>query len=227
MAIDDFHPYLADFLGDDGRTAALLLDFDGTLAPLVAQPEQATLPQPTKEILHRLSQLPNVFLAVISGRAVEDVRERVGLPGITYAGNHGLDIVYPDKHQVGQYRHQCECIIESALYLAYDSFQFSPSLPDDVMERSQALAKRIEAECCRDGASLENKGVILAYHYRNVEEQKRDQLVCLVKQLIKSAGFRVGLAKCAVESRPQLNWGKGRAAFHILNTHFGQDWTDR
>ena len=84
----------------DKCTVALLLDFDGTLSPLVSKPELAALPKKTKTILERLVKLPNVFIAVISGRGLEDVMEKVGIPQITYAGNHGLDILFPDKTKV-------------------------------------------------------------------------------------------------------------------------------
>lgn len=52
--------------------------------------------QETEEILKRLSKNANIFMAIISGRSVNDVRERVGLSQIVYAGNHGLEISYPD-----------------------------------------------------------------------------------------------------------------------------------
>jgi len=50
-----------------------------------------------------LSQLPNVFIGIVSGRGVEDVMSKVGIPGITYAGNHGLNIIHPDQSTVRVY----------------------------------------------------------------------------------------------------------------------------
>lgn len=75
---------------------ALLLDYDGTLAPIAPHPDLATLPVETKNILQRLSNISDVYIAVISGRSVENVRDMVGIEGITYAGNHGLEILHPD-----------------------------------------------------------------------------------------------------------------------------------
>jgi len=199
LTVDDFQIFLGDFLTDK-CTVALLLDFDGTLSPLVSKPELAALPKKTKTILERLVKLPNVFIAVISGRGLEDVMKKVGIPQITYAGNHGLDILFPDKTK------------------------FSPPLPENVMENSQRLAKQIEVECCNEGATLENKGAILTFHYRNVPEDKKEPLVARVKELIVNAGFKIGLSKCAVESKPQVFWDKGRAAYHILNQQFGDNW---
>lgn len=75
---------------------ALLLDYDGTLAPIAPHPDLATLPPETKNVLQRLSNIPDVYIAVISGRGVENVKDMVGIEGITYAGNHGLEILHPD-----------------------------------------------------------------------------------------------------------------------------------
>jgi trehalose-phosphatase len=50
----------------------------------------------TQNVLKRLSENDKIFMAIISGRAVEDVRQRVGINGIIYAGNHGLEISYPN-----------------------------------------------------------------------------------------------------------------------------------
>ncbi len=47
-------------------------------------------------MLERLANNPDVFIAVISGRSVNNVKDMVGIDGITYAGNHGLEILHPD-----------------------------------------------------------------------------------------------------------------------------------
>ena len=54
----------------------------------------------TKQILERLSKMPDVFMGIITGRSISDIKQKVGIPGITYAGNHGLDIVHPDGTKV-------------------------------------------------------------------------------------------------------------------------------
>lgn len=77
-----------------GERIALLLDYDGTLAPLASHPSLTVMEPDSEAALNQLSTLPNVFLAVISGRAANDVREKVAINNITYAGNHGLDILY-------------------------------------------------------------------------------------------------------------------------------------
>ena len=73
-----------------------MLDYDGTLAPIALRPDLATLPPETKNVLQRLSNISDVYIAIISGRGVENVKNMVGIEGITYAGNHGLEILHPD-----------------------------------------------------------------------------------------------------------------------------------
>jgi trehalose 6-phosphate synthase/phosphatase len=75
---------------------ALLLDYDGTLAPIAPHPDLAYLPIETKNVLQRLSRNPDVYIAIISGRNVENVKKMVGIEGITYAGNHGIQISHAD-----------------------------------------------------------------------------------------------------------------------------------
>jgi trehalose 6-phosphate synthase/phosphatase len=72
------------------------LDYDGTLAPIAPHPDLAVLPPETKKVLQRLSHHSDVYVAIISGRNVENVKKMVGIEGITYAGNHGLEILHPD-----------------------------------------------------------------------------------------------------------------------------------
>src|SRR5687767_7147054 len=70
-------------------------DFDGTLAPIVPHPEDARLPGATRGLMRRIAACDDILFAVISGRELEDVRTRVGLDTLLYAGNHGLEIHAP------------------------------------------------------------------------------------------------------------------------------------
>jgi trehalose 6-phosphate phosphatase len=71
--------------------AGLFLDFDGVLAPIVERPEDAAPPQETRAELQRLVGR-YALVAVVSGRASEDVRERVGVDGVVCVGSHGLEL---------------------------------------------------------------------------------------------------------------------------------------
>jgi trehalose-phosphatase len=71
--------------------AGIFLDFDGVLAPIVSRPEDAYPPAETRIELERLVAR-YALVGVVSGRAGEDVRARVGVDGIVYVGSHGLEL---------------------------------------------------------------------------------------------------------------------------------------
>jgi trehalose 6-phosphate phosphatase len=69
------------------------IDFDGTLAPIVDHPDDAVPDREALEVLKDLANRPNVEVAVVSGRALDDLRLRLGdVPGATFVGEHGNDI---------------------------------------------------------------------------------------------------------------------------------------
>lgn len=85
-------PDLLRALAADPPATALLLDVDGTLAPIVARPADAAVPDATRVELRRLHRRYGL-VACISGRPGEDAQRVVGLPELTYVGEHGLELV--------------------------------------------------------------------------------------------------------------------------------------
>ncbi len=78
----------------NGRRPMVCLDFDGTLSEIVSDPDSAILVDGAAEALEKLAtQCP---VAILSGRDLADIRQRVGLPGIWYAGSHGFELIGPD-----------------------------------------------------------------------------------------------------------------------------------
>ncbi len=125
----------------------LFLDYDGTLTPIVSRPELALCPQEVKALLEELRDSPNVLLAIISGRSLEDIREKVGIPGIIYVGSHGLDIQNP----AGVHKKK-----------------LSPPREKELRKIIQTLEKSFGKI---PGILFEDKGPILAIHYRNVAQK--------------------------------------------------------
>jgi trehalose 6-phosphate phosphatase len=78
-------------LAEDPPQAAILLDVDGVLAPIVLRPNDAGVPEQTREQLRRL-HARYALVACVSGRAGDDARAVVGVPELTYVGNHGLEL---------------------------------------------------------------------------------------------------------------------------------------
>lgn len=91
----DFDAYLENFVGDN-KNLALLLDYDGTLAPIAPHPNLTQMADDTTLALKRIAGNSRIFTAAISGRGVDNVKAKLGLEGVVCAGNHGLEILYPN-----------------------------------------------------------------------------------------------------------------------------------
>src|SRR5207302_6998019 len=128
-------------------TVALFLDYDGTLTPLARRPDDAVLPEGTRRALEQAGRTPNLDTVIVSGRALSDIRERVGVPGLTYVGNHGFEI---DGPGIG-FRHA-----------AVDRFAADVA----------AAAADLEALAV-PGALVEPKQATVSYHLRGVEPRLR------------------------------------------------------
>nr|CAD7257546.1 unnamed protein product [Timema shepardi] len=202
VTLDDFNDYLENYVGNKHKLA-LLLDYDGTLAPLAHHPDLAVIPPETKNIIERLANFPDVYIAIISGRNVNNVKEMVGIEGITYAGNHGLEILHPDGSK------------------------FVHPMPVEYENNVKTLLKDLQDKVCKQGAWVENKGALLTFHYRETPVNIRPDMVAEAKKMIKDAGFLAGQAHCAIEAKPPVEWDKGRASLYILRTQFGVDWSER
>jgi len=202
VTMDDFEDYLAKYVGSTCKLA-LLLDYDGTLAPICPHPDLAVLPPEAKRVLERLSHMPDVYIAVVSGRNVDNVKEMVGIEDITYAGNHGLEILHPD------------------------GTKFVHPMPLAYEEKVRTLLKQLQEELTHGGAWVENKGAVLTFHYREVPIMERPELIRKVHAMMVENGFSVGHGHCVLEARPPVLWNKGRASIYILRTAFGVDWHER
>lgn len=195
----DFDLWLGDFLRE--RPLALFLDFDGTLAPIVDHPDKATLPDATRRALERCAARDDTEIAIISGRGLRDVAERTGLSGLTYAGNHGLEIEGPGLPH----------------FIQEDVPHF--------IERTGELAK-VLSDLDTPGVFVEAKGASLTVHYRRVEEARRPELIERVEAMIREAGYQKRDALLALEARPPIGWDKGHAVLHVLRTRFGPAWSE-
>jgi trehalose 6-phosphate phosphatase len=178
------------------KTILLFLDYDGTLAPIAPTPEEAILPRENKLLLERLVKIPSFQLVVISGRALSDVKHMVGVKGIVYSGNHGWEIEGVDIHFESLLSPEISALMESIKY---------------------ELAARLSDI---QGAFIEDKGVTLSVHYRQVPQDKE----LLVKRLShqtwqnyeRQNRIRISPGKKVLEVRPPVDWDKGKAALWIL-----------
>lgn len=174
-----------------GRRLALFLDYDGTLSPIVSRPERALLAPGTRALLRRLAR--RVPVAIVSGRALQDLRPLVDVEELAYAGNHGLEIRGPEgrlAHDAGR---------DFAGALAGARAQLAP-----VVERVP-------------GAWLEDKGATLSVHYRQAPDDREGELAAAVaRELAPFPRLRLHRGKKVLEVRPAVDWHKGEAVLWLL-----------
>ncbi|XP_016964689.1 uncharacterized protein LOC108034326 isoform X2 [Drosophila biarmipes] len=197
--LEGFEANLPGYLNSQ-LPVAVLLDYDGTLAPIADNPAKTKMPVELEAILHKIAKHPQVFLAVISGRGLKDVQKQVNIDGITYAGNHGLEIEYPDGS-----RHDYE-------------------LPTEIQKNYTDMVRELKEKVERNGAWVEDKKVSLTYHYRDTPVELKDELKKKASDICQKFGFRANQAHEAIEAKPPVNWNKGEAALYILKQKFGDKW---
>jgi trehalose 6-phosphate phosphatase len=84
-------------LAADPQRAAILLDVDGVLAPIVLRPEDAHVPTETRAEVERLADRYSL-VACVSGRTSADAERIVGVPAVVYVGSHGLELAPEAEH---------------------------------------------------------------------------------------------------------------------------------
>lgn len=170
----------------------LFSDYDGTLTPIVNRPADARLPEDTRATLTTLSRCERVRVAILSGRSLEDLRTRIGISGLIYAGNHGLEISGPHLH-----------FSEPAAEAARESLRRIT----DKLIRSLSPVK---------GVWVEHKGLTTSVHFRMVRDSEQVMVIHLVEEVTKeSSGFRITEGRKVREIRPAVEWNKGKAALWI------------
>jgi len=181
-----------------GQTLAIFLDYDGTLTPIVDNPDEAQISEDMRRIVERLSK--KFTVALVTGRKIETIKEFMKLDSLYYAGSHGFDIRGPGDSSVKEVAAE----YEPALRKVY-----------------QKLSQQIQAF---DRALVENNKYSISVHYRNCEPSLVPDIEKLVdSQIAEHPAMLVKThGKMVFEIRPKLDWHKGRAVDYLLQTIFGE-----
>ncbi len=174
----------------------LLLDYDGTLTPIVETPIKAIIHKDTKGLLEKLSRSPYCKIGIISGRKLEDIKNIVGIDGIIYAGNHGLEIEGPK--------------------IKFES-KVSPRLKSIIRNIAADMQKRLSGI---KGALIEDKRLTLSIHYRLVSKKDMpvfDKIVSEVTNPYRVCDkIKVNFGKKVYEIKPPVKWDKGKVTLWFL-----------
>ena len=174
------------------RRPAVFFDFDGTLSDIVNDPDAATLTPGAGEALQKLAARCPV--AVLSGRDLADVTERIGLPGIWYAGSHGFELTAPDGTH-----HQNDAA--------------AAAIP--VLE--QAAAELRDQLGSIPGVVVEHKRFGVAAHYRNAARDRVGEVAAAVRAAGQRDALRVTTGREVIELRPDIDWDKGKTLRWVID----------
>ena len=191
---------------------ALVLDFDGTLAPFVPKHDKAILPKPLAKLLRSLNAVAKCHIMILSGRQLADVRSRAKIPSIFYGGNHGLEMEGPGFSFIHPKAHILKTQIPALVDIAQKAFTGLP------------------------GVSVENKNLSLTVHFRRLLPQHRNEFKARLEKLkskLKNRSYYWRAGDSIWELLPRVQWNKGRAALlfleHLRNPFVigvGDDVTD-
>jgi len=176
----------------DQQRPLFFFDYDGTLSPIVKDPNKAFLRPSVRKLLQKLSDYYQV--AIVSGRDLLDVRAFVKLDQLIYAGSHGYRITGP-----------------GGISWTHSEAEKAFPLLDQVEEN---LRKKFSE---REGIKIERKFSALAVHYRNAPKYSHKKINLVVDGLLREIPeLKKGRGKKIVEIKPAFDWNKGKAVDWIL-----------
>ena len=177
----------------------LLADYDGTLTAIAGRPELAVLLEDMGKILRNLVKHHGITVAIISGRALSDLKNMVRINGVVYAGNHGLEIEGPGLNFI---------------YPVTAEFQ---SFFDIIHRMLVKTLSKIR------GVIIENKGLTLSVHYRQVDDGNVEEVKSTFNHIVGGAEVmgkvKITEGKKVLEVRPVVDWNKGKAIQLIMSEY--------
>ena len=187
----------------------LITDFDGTISEIVDSPRGATISPAIRSYLSILSKRLDV-VACVSGRQVEELRRMVGVSGVVYIGNHGLEWW------------EAEC------FRPVDGLS-------QYTEKVKVIEGELESLLAIEGIFFENKGPSLSIHYRLCLDREgvRGEVLKAIDGSTEARGFQIMEGRMVVELRPPIGVNKGSAVLELVDgyrlqggIYIGDDITD-
>ncbi|XP_062192881.1 probable trehalose-phosphate phosphatase 6 [Phragmites australis] len=207
-----------------GKQIVVFLDYDGTLSPIVDDPDAAYMSDTMRQAVRSVAK--HFPTAIVSGRCCDKVFEFVKLAELYYAGSHGMDIKGPAKAS----RHTKAAKAKRVLF--QPASQFLPMI-------EQVHESLIEKTNCVPGAKVENNKFCVSVHFRCVDEKSWSTLADIVKSVLKDyPKLKLTQGRKVLEVRPTIKWDKGKAleflleslgfadCTNVLPVYIGDDRTD-
>ncbi|MED6204087.1 putative trehalose-phosphate phosphatase 6 [Stylosanthes scabra] len=186
-----------------GKKIVTFLDYDGTLSPIVADPDKAFM---TKKMRGTLKDIARHFpTAIVTGRCRDKVYSFVKLAELYYAGSHGMDIKGPTKSRNPNKGN------DKAL-LCQPASKFLPMI-------EEVYKILLEKTKCVPGAKVENNKFCLSVHFRCVDEKCWAALAEQVRLVLNEyPKLKLTQGRKVLEIRPTIKWDKGKALQFLLES---------
>ncbi|KAG9141877.1 hypothetical protein Leryth_009253 [Lithospermum erythrorhizon] len=201
------HPSALDMFEEiikasNGKQIVMFLDYDGTLSPIVDDPDRAFMSDAMRATVRKLARyFPS---AIVSGRCRDKVYSFVRLAELYYAGSHGMDIKGPSKGS--KYKKGNQGV------LFQPASEFLPMIDEvykELLDKTQSTP----------GATVENNKFCVSVHFRRVDEKKWSELAQQVKSVMKEyPQLRLTQGRKVLEIRPTIKWDKGKALEFLLES---------
>lgn len=185
-----------------GKQIVMFLDYDGTLSPIVDDPDQAFMSESMRRAVRNVARyFPT---AIVSGRCRDKVYSFVRLAELYYAGSHGMDIKGPTKSCKNKKRNQ--------------PVMFQPA--SEFLPMIDAVYKALSVKISSiPGATVENNKFCVSVHFRCVEEKSWTALAEQVRSVLKEyPKLRLSQGRKVLEIRPTIKWDKGKALEFLLES---------
>ncbi len=198
-------------LRENPRQAAVLFDIDGTLSPIVEHAEDAGVPEGTRKLLIQVSRRYGV-VACVSGRRASEARAMVSIGSISYLGSHGVEL----------------------LRAGWTEPVLDPAVEDHARRVYEFAREADTADLRRRRVRLEDKGAIVAFHWRGVpDEEAARAAIDAIAAKAEEAGLRTHWGRKVLEVRPPVRIDKGAGITSFLEgtdvevaLYAGDDRTD-
>jgi trehalose 6-phosphate phosphatase len=175
-----------------GSPLVVMLDVDGTLAPIAQRPEEAIVPPETRRIVAALASRDHVHVALVSGRAAGVARRMVAVANVWAIGNHGYEIAGPDGEELVE-----------------------PQVAGYRPLMAQAARKLMAQVAHVPGVIFEDKTWTHSIHYRLAEPGVIPRLRSTVEETARQLGLKITEGKLVLEVRPPLRVDKGTSVLTL------------
>ncbi|XP_042506192.1 trehalose-phosphate phosphatase B-like isoform X2 [Macadamia integrifolia] len=181
-----------------GKTIVVFLDYDGTLSPIVDDPNQATISEEMRSAVRDVAE--HFPTAIISGRCRDKVYEFVQLTDIYYAGSHGMDIMAPVRTirpANADYQTRTVDTMGNEVVVFQPAQEFLPAI-QEILKAVEEKTKTIR------GVTIENNKFCVSVHFRNIDKEDYFELEEQVKSVLEDyPKFHLTRGRKVIQSRGQ------------------------